>query len=231
MTVADVKDGSIVGFKYFGFGGLEEAQKGLKPFEGTKKGNKTAFNIFIEPKTDKAFKINVWIDAPWKNSAWNGKRIAQIKVPRNSKNEITKFKVDVSKYVDNLDEKNAIYIVAESKSNDVLFDFIGLGFSSKNQEINYQKPPTISVKVNGENVEVPTEPIRSTDKNGIVGYDQYEILVDKSIRKNNEFVVEAYSDNKEVSIEVEQAKDLIDKAIVKCNFNGIVKTYTVSFEK
>lgn len=35
--------GDIVGFKYFGFGGLSKAQKGLQPFEGTKK--ETAPNL------------------------------------------------------------------------------------------------------------------------------------------------------------------------------------------
>ena len=42
----DVRGSDIIGYKYFGFGGLKKAQKGLKPFEGTKKGNKTSFNLF-----------------------------------------------------------------------------------------------------------------------------------------------------------------------------------------
>lgn len=230
MTVANVKNSDIVGFKYFGFGGLKDAQKGLKPFEGTRKGNNTEFNIFIEPKTEKSFKINVWIDAPWSNETWNGKEIAQIVVPENSKKEVTKFKVDVSEFVENLDKKNAVYIVAESDNQEVLFDFVGLGFSSKNQEINYQKAPTISVKVNGKEVEVPTTPIRSTTENGIVGYDQYEIKIDDSYKNRNDFKVKASSDNKKVKVDVEQAASIDGEAVVKCDYNGIVKTYTVSFE-
>ncbi len=230
MTVANVKNSDIVGFKYFGFGGLKDAQKGLKPFAGTKKGNNTEFNIFIEPKTEKLFKINVWIDAPWSNETWNGKEIAQIVVPENSKKEVTKFKVDVSEFVENLDKKHAVFIVAESDNQEVLFDFIGLGFSSKNQEINYQKAPTISVKVNGKEVEVPTRPIRSTTENGIVGYDQYEIIVDDSYKNGDDFMVKASSDNKNVKVDIKQAENVDGNAVVKCNYNGIVKTYTVSFE-
>ena len=40
-----VTDGDVIGYTYFGFGGLKKAQKGLKPFEGARRGNKTAFTI------------------------------------------------------------------------------------------------------------------------------------------------------------------------------------------
>ena len=37
MTVGPVKDGNIMGYKYFGFGGLDKDTKGIKAFEGTKR--------------------------------------------------------------------------------------------------------------------------------------------------------------------------------------------------
>ena len=106
MPITQVKDGHIIGYKYFGFGGLAEDKHGLKAFEGTKAGNQTAFNLFLTPKTDKAFKVNVWIDGPYANDIWKGNRIGIIDVPANSKNESTKFKIDVSEYVDQLDSAN-----------------------------------------------------------------------------------------------------------------------------
>ena len=69
------------GYKYFGFGGLAEARKGLKPFEGTAPGNGTSFNLFLSPVTEKAFRINVWIDGPWANETWEGKQIGTIEGP------------------------------------------------------------------------------------------------------------------------------------------------------
>ena len=39
MDLAGVPNGGVVGFKYFGFGGLAKHTKGIKPFEGTKKGD------------------------------------------------------------------------------------------------------------------------------------------------------------------------------------------------
>ena len=47
--ITGVKNGNIIGYKYFGFGGLKKDQLGLKAFEGTKKGNQTAFNLFLTP--------------------------------------------------------------------------------------------------------------------------------------------------------------------------------------
>ena len=61
MPLANVQNGNIIGYKYFGFGGLDKDRKGLKAFEGTKPGNNTAFNLFLAPKTTNAFKVNVWL--------------------------------------------------------------------------------------------------------------------------------------------------------------------------
>jgi len=50
MPVTSVKNGNIIGYKYFGFGGLAKGIKGLKAFEGVKAGNKTAFNLSLRQK-------------------------------------------------------------------------------------------------------------------------------------------------------------------------------------
>ena len=115
----------------FGFGGLDKDTKGLKAFKGTKPGNKTAFNLFLTPKTKNSFKVNVWLDGPWDNDIWKGKKIGEIIVPANSAMETTKFTVDVSTFVDNLDKKHAIFLVAESPDPGGLFDLAGLGFSRR----------------------------------------------------------------------------------------------------
>ena len=105
MPLANVQNGNIIGYKYFGFGGLDKDTKGLKAFEGTKPGNNTKFNLFLTPKTTNAFKINVWLDGPWDNDTWKGKKIGEINVPANAAQEVTKFTIDVSSVVDNLGEK------------------------------------------------------------------------------------------------------------------------------
>lgn len=229
MPITNMKNGNIVGFKYFGFGGLEKDTQGLKAFEGTKKGNKTAFNLFLTPKTAKSFKVNVWLDGPWDNATWKGKKIGEIIVPANSKQETTKFTIDVANYVDNLDKKHAIFLVAEGDATESLFDFIGLGFSSNKKKIERPVVPVVSIFVNGKAIDMPAIPVRSTNENGITGYDLYETTIKLPAATSQKPVVTASATNKAVKMVITQAESTIGTAQVKCDFNGVVKTYKVVF--
>lgn len=227
MPVTNVKNGHIIGYKYFGFGGLDKDTKGLKAFEGTRRGNKTAFNLFLTPKTTAAFKVNVWLDGPWDNATWKGKKIGEIVVPANAAQEITKFTLDVSAVVDKLDKKHAVYLVAEGSDTEALFDLTGLGFSSAKKQIIRPVAPTVSISVNGEAITVPATPVRSTNANGIVGYDIYEVKYIVPASATATPVVTASASDAAVKIAVTQAESKTGTAIVKCDYNGVVKTYKV----
>jgi arabinoxylan arabinofuranohydrolase len=118
MPLANVQNGNIIGYKYFGFGGLDKDQKGLKAFAGAKPGNKTTFNLFLSPRTTNAFKVNVWLDGPWDNATWKGKKIGEINVPANAAPEVTQFTLDVASAVENLKGKNALFLVAEGSGGE-----------------------------------------------------------------------------------------------------------------
>ena len=227
MPVTGVKNGHIIGYKYFGFGGLEKGVKGLKAFEGVKPGNKTAFNLFLTPKTTAAFKVNVWLDGPWDNATWKGKKIGVIEVPANAAQEVTKFTLDVSAVVDKLDKKHAVYLVAEGSDTEALFDLAGLGFSSVKKPIVRPVAPTVSILVNGEAITVPANPVRSTNANGIVGYDIYEAKYIVPTSATATPVVTASASDAAVKIAVTQAESKTGTAVVKCDYNGVVKTYKV----
>jgi arabinoxylan arabinofuranohydrolase len=229
MLLTNVKNDNIVGFKYFGFGGLDKAQKGLKPFEGTKPGNNTAFNLFLTPKTAEAFKINVWIDGPWDNDTWNGTKIGEINVPANSAQEITKFTLDVASVVDKLDGKHAIYLVVEGPQSAGLCDFVGLGFSSKKKELVRPVPPNVIIAVNGTSIELPSNPVRFTSANGIAGYDLYEAKYTVPAGTSGIPTVTASADNSSVKVDIEQAVSKDGTAVVKFDYLGVVKTYRVVF--
>lgn len=229
MPVTNMKNGNIVGFKYFGFGGLDQDKFGLKDFSGTKVGNRTAFDLFIAPKTPSAFKVNVWLDGPWDNDVWKGKKIAQIVISANSKPEVTQVTVDVSKYVDHLEGKHALYLVAEGEEGKPLFDFIGLGFSSKDKKIVRPISPTVDIIVNGKKLELPSLPIRSTDENGIIGYNTYEVASPIQVKGKNIPIVRASSVNPEVKITVRQANSLADYAQVDCVYKGQMKSYLIKY--
>lgn len=229
MPITNVKNGHIIGYKYFGFGGLKEDTNGLKAFKGTKKGNNTAFNIFLTPKTTKTFKVNLWLDGPWENDTWKGTKIGEIIVPANAKQETTQFSVDVAKFVDHLDKKHAIFIVAESSESEALFDLAGIGFNSKNTHLVRPVTPMVEIKVNGKAIELPNAPVRSTNTNGIVGYDRYETTYEIAPNTTTVPIVSASSDNSDVKVCITQAESTAEKAIVEFDYNGVVKTYTIVF--
>jgi len=227
MPITNVKNGCIIGYKYFGFGGLKNNRNGLKAFEGTKKGNNTAFNLFLAPKTTKSFKINVWLDGPWDNETWKGKKIGEIIVPENATQDITKYTINVSKFVDNLDKKHAIFLVAEGNEGEFLFDLAGLGFSSNKNKISRPVVPKVSINVDGKAVTLSEIPVRSTGTNGIVGYDIYETKYKITPGITTIPQVSAIANNTAVKVSVTQATSLSGKAIVKFDYNGVVKTYNV----
>lgn len=222
-----VQGGDIIGYKYFGFGGLDKAQKGLKPFAGTKEGNRTAFNLFLIPETDASFKINIWLDGPWDNSTWKGKKIGEINVPANSARKFTQVTADVSEAVDKLDKKHAIYLVAEGGSNGKLCTLLGLGFSANGQSLDYPAVPEISITVNGLKVDLPATPVRSTNANGITGYDQYEARFTLPAGTTGTPQVAASASDPSVKIDITQPASRDGKAVVKFDYKGMVKTYTV----
>ena len=224
----NVNPGDIIGYKYFGFGGLEQAQKGLKPFAGAKNYDKTYFNLFLTAQTDAAFKVNVWIDGPWDNEVWKGKKIGEITVPAGSnKGEVSKYTIDVTDAVKALDKKHAIYLVAESDAEGQVCTLQGLGFSADKKSLVYPAAPTVSIQADGQEIELPTIPVRSTNANGYTGYDQYEATYTLPAGTTAIPQFTASSNNPNVKIEITQPEAQDGKAIVKFDYNGMVKTYTV----
>ncbi len=225
-----VKNGDIIGYKYFGFGGLAQDKAGLKAFKGTEKGNKTAFNVFLIPKTKQSFKIQVWLDGPWNNATWKGTQIGEVVVPANAAEQEAPFTIDVSKFVDHLDQKHAIFLVAEGNDGGQLFELSGLGFSSKKHKINRPLVPGVSIEIDGQAIALPKTPVRSTNQNGIVGYDIYQVSVPHTSAGQAPKIT-ASSDNKKVKVTIQQAASSSAPAVVKFDFNGVVKTYNINFQK
>ena len=226
--IVNVTNGDIIGYKYFGFGGLSEDTKGLNAFEGTKPGNNTKFNLFLTPKTANAFKISIWLDGPWDNEVWNGTKIGEINIPAGSAQEVTQFSVDVSAYVDGLDKKHAVFLVAENGTG-ALFDLIGLGFSSNEKEIIRPTAPTISITADGKAIDLPDTPIRSTDENGITGYNFYETTVILPADTAAIPVITASASSEDVKITVNQPTETFGTAVVEFGYKGAVKIYNIAF--
>jgi hypothetical protein len=235
MPIAGVANGHIIGYKYFGFGGLAQATKGLKPFAGTAPGNGTKLNLWLTPRSPMPFRINVWMDGPWDNAAWRGKKLGQIEVPARSAQELTQFTLDVSSIVDGLDGKHAIYLVAESvqqgggggRAGMPLFDLMGLGFSASGKPLVRPVAPTVKIWVNGVAIDLPSVPVRSTNANGITGYDRYEATVGISPNATGVPVITAAASDPAVKIDIIGTSGRTGTATVKFDYNGVVKTYNI----
>ena len=225
MDLVGVTDGGVIGFKYFGFGGLKKDCKGIKAFEGAKKGNGTTLNLFLTPCTDKAFTVKVMLDGPYANSTWNGKQIATISVPANSSKVSTRFTADVASAVEGLKGKHAIYLIAEGQGNSPLFNLHGIGFSSNTKTISRNVSPTVSIKVNGKDMTVPTTPMHSTEKNGFCEPTRYEISC--TLLPSEALQVKASASDPAVKVELKQPAEDHAAAVV-CTYKGFTKTYYIA---
>ena len=227
MPIAAVTDSTVIGYKYFGFGGLDEATKGLQPFAGTAAGNGTTLELFLTPTTEAAFAVQVWIDGPVAGTPWNGKQIGTVSVPAGAPRATAAYPVDVSAAVDGLDGKHAIYLIADGGGSDTipLFDLQGLGFSAADRPLTRPVPPTVSITVDGREIELPPYPIRSTDENGLVNLDLYEATYLPS--GAGVPTVAATSGDPAVTISVTQPAADGTPALVRFDYGGVVKTYRV----
>lgn len=222
-----MSSGDIVGFKYFGFGGLDKADRGLKPFEGSKPGDKTKVNLFVTPLADQEVTFDIMLDGPWDNSTWHGKKIASVKMPASSSSEVMRLTADVSDAVDRLDRKHAIYVVARGSDAKDVCRFEGIGFSRKGENLVYPKVPKITVIVDGILVDLPSVPDRMTDGNGYTGYEQY--TAEHKCKSAATAKVSARADNPEVDLKVSRMTDADGTPVAKvdCSYKGIPKTYSI----
>ena len=221
MDLTGVKNGGVVGFKYFGFGGLAQHTKGIKPFEGTQQGDNTKFCINMTSKGKGAFRVRVMLDGPYANSTWNGKEIAVVNVPANAAKEAKTYEVAVPA-VEGLTGKHAVYLVVEGAGNEPLVDFHGIGFAKTGKPCQRPAVPTVTISVDGKKLDMPTKPLFSTNVNGLMDLTHYQVyapLTDKS-------VIKATANGGNVDIKIGKIVD--GRATVKCTFNGKEKVYKIN---
>ena len=190
MDLAGITNGGIVGFKYFGFGGLSKDTKGVKAFEGTKKGDNTNIYVNLTHGRHGAFTIHVRLDDPWK-----GKEIATISVPENDHRASAIFGASVPA-VEGLTGKHAIYLVAEGQDIQApqqgqwggrrqqqpqrpqgLFDLHGIGFLKGTERVIAPEVPQVIITVDGQKLNIPERPLMSTNQNGYTECNHYQLYV------------------------------------------------------
>ncbi len=237
MPIVGAAGGNIIGYKYFGFGGLAADTGGVKAFEGTAPGNETTLNLWLTPRTARSFTIGVWLDGPWEGETWRGKRIGEIVVPAGLGPERETmpvvggprhFTLDVSKFVDGLEGKHSLWLVIEGENRwEPLCDLVGLGFSAKDKPIERPVTPEATIWVNGVAVALPATPVRATSRNGHTGYDVYDVEVSLAPGTLTVPVVTASASDPSITIDITHPAAVDGTAAVRFDYRGATKTYNL----
>ena len=237
MDLAGIQNGGIVGFKYFGFGGLAKDTKGCKAFEGTKVGDKTRLTLRMTPSNKGAFKIHVKLDDPWK-----GQEIAVFEVPDRAVPKPIDMWKEVPA-VEGLTGKHAIYLVAEGpevqqpqqqgrpqwggrgpqqpQRPQGLFDLHGVGFS-KGTLLETPVVPQVTITADGQKLNIPDTPIRFNNQNGYPDQIRYQVYGPLKAGTKLEAKANVPGVKCEVSSIVE------GRATVKATYNGQTKIFLIN---
>ena len=242
MDLAGIQNGGIVGFKYFGFGGLAQAAKGVKAFEGTKAGDGATLCLNLTSNGKGAFKIHVMLDGPYANSTWKGREIGVFDIPADAPKAALMYQISVPA-VEGLSGKHAIYLVAEGpdiKEPDQpqrpqwgrqpqqpqrpqgLFDLHGIAFTKAGKTAVAPAVPQVTITVDGKRLNIPQTPIRSTNQNGYtdaIRYQAYAPLTSASKLK-------ASSDVQGVTFDVSPVTE--GRATVKATYKGKTKIFLIN---
>ena len=233
MDLAGITNGGIVGFKYFGFGGLAADTKGLKAFEGTKTGDGTILCLNLTHGGHGAFKIHVRLDNPW-----SGQEITVFDIDADVARTPKLYMKNVPA-VEGLTGKHAIYLVAEGPDIKAperprwggprgpqrpqgLFDLHGIGFTKAGVSMSAPSVPQVTIMADGQKLVIPTTPIRFTNLNGYTDQTRYQVygkLTDSS-------KIIATSNNTEVKFEVSPIVE--GRATVKATYNGLTKIFLIN---
>lgn len=221
MDLANIPNGGIVGFKYFGFGGLAKASKGINAFNGTKTGDGTKLCLNLTPKGKGAFRIHVMLDGPYSNATWQGKEIAVVDVKGDAAQKAASYEVAVPA-VEGLTGKHAIYLVIEGKGSEGLLDLHGIGFSKPGIKCNRPEVPVVTITVDGKAIALPSAPMFATNDNGLMDLTHYQAYA--PLKENS--TIKATAQGGDVKFHVSKIVD--GRATVRCDFNGKEKVYLIN---
>ena len=238
MDLAGIQNGGIIGFKYFGFGGLAQDTKGVKAFEGIKKGDEASLNLNLSSNGKGAFKIHVKLDDPWK-----GEEVGVVRVSdKFPKGKALVYTVPVPA-LEGLTGKHAIYLVVEGpevqqpeqprgqwgrrpqqpQRPEGLFDLHGLGFAKKGKGAVPPMIPQMTIKVDGQQLNIPQTPVMSTNANGYTECNHYQLYgplkTDSKIEATSNVV-------KGVKIEVSAVVG--GRATVTATYKGMKKYFLIN---
>lgn len=237
QDLAGINNGGIVGFKYFGFGGLDKDSKGVKAFAGVKKGDGAVLNLHLTPGGHGSFKIHVMLDGPYANDTWKGREIAVVSVPAEAQRVAQTLQVAVPD-VEGLSGKHAIYLVAEGddveqpqqpqwgrrqhRRPEGLFDLHGIGFSKPGAPCVPPVVPEVTIMADGQKLNIPSTPVYSTNANGLTDCTRYQVYG----RLTDHSTLTATASDPSVQIKVSAIVE--GRATIHCTYQGKEKVFLIN---
>ena len=239
MDLAGLKNGCAIGFKYFGFGGLQQSIKGLPAFVGTRQGDGTEICLNLTPNGKNAFRIKVMLDGPVSNNVWKGQQIAVIDVPADTPNRPQTFRAKVPA-VEGLTGKHAIYLLVEGPEMPPrperpqwgrrqepqrpvgLLDLHGIGFASASHTFSVPVVPQVTIEADGQRLQLPEKALFSSNANGYIDVTHYQVYAPLK----PESKITASASDPSVKIQVSPVSD--NRASVRFTYKGKTKTYLIN---
>ena len=241
MDLAGLKNGSVIGFKYFGFGGLQQNTKGLPAFEGTKQADGTELCLNLTPNGKDACKIKVMLDGPVNNNVWKGREIGVIDIPANAQRWSQIFRVKVPA-VEGLTGKHAIYLVIEGPEVEQpnhqqrpqwgrrqepqrpvgLLDLHGIGFAKASKPFQVPIVPQVAIEADGKRLQLPERPLFTSNTNGYTEVTNYQVYA--PLKAGSKLTVSA----SDPSVQVKVSAINEGRATVKATYKGKTKTYLIN---
>ena len=240
MDLAGIQNGGIIGFKYFGFGGLAKDIKGVKAFEGVKKGDDVHLNINLTTSGKGAFKIHVMLDDPWK-----GQEVKVVDVPANFPANKPLTISTLVPALEGLTGKHAIYLVVdgpeikqpeqpqrgqwgrrpqEPQRPQGLFDLHGIGFAKNESGAQPAFVPEITITVDGQKLNIPEKPIMATNANGYTECNRYQLYA--PLKANSK--LKATCEKAPSAVEFEVSSIVGGRATVKATYKGMTKYFLIN---
>ncbi len=239
MDLAGVQNGGIVGFKYFGFGGLAQDAKGVKAFEGIRKGDGAKLCLNLTPSGKGAFKIRVVLDDPWK-----GQEVGCFDIADNAPTTAKTVSIAVPA-LEGLAGKHALYLVAEGPAVEQpdqaqgrqrgprpqqpqrpqgLFDLHGIGFAKKDASVQPDLVPQIVITADGQKLNIPETPLMSSNQNGYTETNHYQLYAPLTAGTK----LQAVCKNAPGDVSLEVSPVVEGRATVKATYKGLTKIFLIN---
>lgn len=220
MDCIHLQHGAVLGYKYFGFGGLAKESKGCKAYAGCAKGDGTQLHVDLTAETDAEFRIRV-MSFDSRSTLQHAEEIAVIAVPAGSKDRRIMLHAAVPA-VEGKKGKQAVYLRLEGNgAQGNLMTLHGISFSKKGASVPCaERVPQVTIAVDGQAQAIPAQALLATNENGYTQTDHYDISAPMLTAESR---IEATADSEEVAIVVSEISE--GRATVRATYRGVTKTY------